>query len=437
MVQARNWAELKFGKRLKKLAKQARARVRARHPELAHEHRSQERKEWVWNTLTETSYSRLAWTVGVFLMVCIALSVLAFILETVPAYEQAPGWGNYFFYAEMFFVLLFSLELSLKFWSTPQTTLEFFKDALNIVDILSIMPFYIELFLVVILGGGVAVIDLRGLRAFRLMRMLKMGRFSGDLQLLGQGLLRARMSIALLCGTLMLGMVIFSVLMWVVERGTWNAAQQCYSRADEVFFNGCSPFQSVVVGFWWSLTTMTTVGYGDTFPLTPIGKVISGLAMLAGIFCVALPTGILCAEFNKLYEEKRREGQVAKDPSITEELGMRSKAELELFLDGEKLTTIRKDLEEQLIYVKHLAYIYADALKKRTSHEAYAHDKFKKHLKTIDPMYVTFNNQAMESLDTIRSVVTSVANELHSTRTYANHMSGRGSARRSSATLPQ
>jgi hypothetical protein len=428
MVRAQNWAELKFGKRLKRLAKEARSRVRARHPEKAEEHRRQEQKEWIWHTLTDSSYSRLAFTTGIFLAVCIALSVFAFILETVPSYEQAPGYGNYFFYAECFFVVIFTIELSLKFWSTPQTTLQFFSDPLNVIDILSILPFFIELSLVLVFDGEkIAMWDLRGLRAFRLMRMLKMGRFSGDLQLLAKGMLRARMSIAMLCGTLMLGMVIFSVIMWLLEQGTWNPGKQCYSRTGEVFFNGCSPFESVPFGFWWSLTTMTTVGYGDTFPLTPLGRVVGGIAMLAGIFCVALPTGILCAEFSKLYEEKRKDFQMPN--ADTESMAMRSRAELELIVDGERLAETRKDLEDQLMYLKRLAYIYCDAYKKSHSREEYKHLKFKKQLKTIDPLYDTFLTQAVESLDTIRSIVTSVASELGHLRAYTKSLTRRQSTR--------
>jgi hypothetical protein len=418
-----NWAELKFGKRLKKLAKQARDRVRQKHPELEGEILTRERKEWVWNTLTDAGYSKLAFTVGAFLGLCIALSTVAFVLETVPQYEQAPGWGDYFFYAECFFVVVFTIEIALKFWSTPQTTLEFFKDFLNVIDILAILPFYVELFLVLFVGGKVMMWDLRALRAFRLMRMMKMGRFSGELQLLAEGLVRARVSIAMLCGTLILGTVIFSVLMWVTERGTWNASKQCYARIGEPFYNGCSPFQSVPFGFWWAMTTMTTVGYGDTFPITNWGKVIGGFAMLAGIFCVALPTGILCTEFSKLYEERHR-GR--KETSISHELQMRPKAQLELFLDGEKIHTLRHDLDEQLIYLKRLAHCYVEVGNKAGSKKV-------KRLKLIDPMYSTFQNQAAENLDSMRSLVTEVCDELGSVKMYASAVTDR---RRSSSTNP-
>merc|ERR1719324_2105554 len=123
-------------------------------------------------------------------------------------------------------------------------------DGLNVIDILAILPFYFELVLAMYFGAKGGMLDLRGLRAFRLMRMMKMGRFSGDLQLLAEGMYRARVSIGMLFVSLILGTVVFSVLMWVVERGTWSAATQCYSRRNEVTYNGCSPFESVPVGFW-------------------------------------------------------------------------------------------------------------------------------------------------------------------------------------------
>jgi voltage-gated potassium channel Kch len=417
MVQ--NWAELKFGKRLKKLARNAKARVRARHPEQEDDILAQERKDCIYATLTDGTYSRLAFTVGMFLGACIVLSTVAFILETVPEYERDPTWGTYFFYGEFFFVGVFTIEILLKFWSTRQTALEFFKDFMNVIDVLSILPFYIEMVLILAVGQKVTMLDLRLLRAFRLMRMLKMGRFSGELQLLAEGLIRARVSFALLCGTLILGTVMFSVLMWIVERGDWSSEKQCYARAGEVFFNGCSPFESVPVGFWWAITTMTTVGYGDTFPITPWGKVIGGVAMLAGIFCVALPTGILCTEFSKLYEER---ANVCKETKVTTELQMRPMAELELFLDSEKLARSRNELDEQLTYLKRLAYIYVE-VGNQANHKEEA-------LK-LDPMFSTFQSQAVVAMDAMRVFVQTVSEELARIPAHTQHLTRRGSMARS------
>merc|ERR1719387_2040336 len=361
MVQ--NWAELKYGKRFKKLAKQARERVRARHPEREAEEKKKELKDCLYHTLTDNQYSKLAWTVGRSLAFALLFRQLHLSLKRFLSLRRIHSGERFFFISEIFFVTVFTVEICLKFWSTPQTTLQFFKDPLNVIDVLSILPFYIEMVMVLFLGSKVAMLDLRLLRAFRLMRMLKMGRFSGELQLLAEGLIRARVSFALLCGTLILGTVFFSVLLWIVERGSWNAEKQCFARPNEVNYNGCSPFESVPVAFWWAITTMTTVGYGDAFPVTAWGRVIGGMAMLAGIFCVALPTGILCTEFSKLYEER---ANMCKETVITTELQMRPKAELELILDGEKLARSRDDIDEQLTYLKRLAYIYNESTNQAT-----------------------------------------------------------------------
>jgi hypothetical protein len=414
-----NWAELRFGERLKLWAKKAKKRIRAKYPEREPEVRAKERRQCVYYTLTESEYSTLAQWVGLFLGLCIMLSTVAFVLETIPEYERAPGWGTYFFYAECFFVAVFTIELALKFWSFPHKTKKFVKDPLNVIDVLSILPFYIEVFMAMIIGSSVAMLDLRILRAFRLMRMLKMGRFSGDLQLLGQGLYRARMSFALLCGTLILGTLFFSTLMWMMERGTWNSSKQCWARPDEVFFNGCSPFESVPLGFWWAITTMTTVGYGDTFPITPIGKFIAGIAMLAGIFCVALPTGILCTEFSKLFAEQ----QVSKKKTaITTELRHRPKVELELFLEGEKLHKAQIDLDEQLLYMKRLAYLYVEVSNGLKPDDV-------EHVLMLDPMYTAFQTKAVNALDSMMNYVLTVSNGL-AVQHYTAVFSGREKVRR-------
>merc|ERR1719316_937817 len=138
---------------------------------------------------------------------------------------------------------------------------------MNIVDVVSIAPFFIEILLVSVMGSKAEMLDLRVLRALRLMRMMKMGRFSSQLQLLSQGMLRSKGAFLLLCCTMVVGTVFFSALMWTTERGAWEPGLQCYARPQEPFMNGCSPFESVPTGFWWAITTMTTVGYGDTFPI--------------------------------------------------------------------------------------------------------------------------------------------------------------------------
>lgn len=399
-----NWAELKYGKRLCRLAADARERVRQKHPENDAEFVAQQRKTYIYKVLSDSSYNKLAFWIGAFIGLCILLSTVTFILETMPAYARSDTWRNVFFGAEIFFVTVFTTEICVRLWAYPEAKLNFFKDPMNIVDVVSILPFFIELALVYTIGSSEKMIDLRIVRALRLMRMLKMGRFSTDLQLLAEGMVRSKGAFLLLCCTMVVGCVFFSAVMWTIERGEWEPGQQCFARPPtEPFMNGCSPFESVPVAFWWSITTMTTVGYGDTFPVTPLGRVVAGVAMLAGIFCVALPTGILCTEFAKLYDEQNH---IVRYPDVDDiSMRLRPKEELELFVSSEALGSLRNEIDEHMEYMYCLCSLY------NQSHTG----KDKKALDTIKDsfqLYRTFSAQAVCGIDSMKEVLHSVTEEL-------------------------
>jgi voltage-gated potassium channel Kch len=390
-----HWAELKFGLRLKKAAQRARERVNQRHPETEKDRQYEAKRHHVFQTLSEPGYSKFAAVFAICLGLAIVISTAFFVIETMPALGRDPWWRQTFFYAELFFVIIFSIEISLRFWSTPQSTKEFLMDFMNVIDLLSILPFYFELGVVLFTGSkSTAGVDLRFLRAFRLTRMLKMGRFSGELQLLAEGLVRARVSIAMLMGTLILGMVFFATIMWLIERGIWHPNLQCFARVDDPNYNGCSPFESVPAGFWWGITTMTTVGYGDTFPITNWGRFVGGIAMLAGIFCVALPTGILCTEFSQLYHER---STASKHAHLSKQLTRRPKHELELYLNSKYLTELRNDVNDAMTYLKRLSVVYIE----ETGTVA-----------QLDPIYGTFQGQSVEAINSIRLYVQEITDEI-------------------------
>jgi voltage-gated potassium channel Kch len=390
-----HWAELKFGLRLRRAADRARGRVHERAPKNEQDEvKKEEFRHHVYMTLSEPSYSKLAGAFSLFLGLAIIVSTTFFVIETLPALGRDAWWRGMFFYAEIFFVILFSIEISLRFWSTPQTSKEFLTDFMNIIDLLSILPFYFELAMVAFTGGAAVHLDLRFLRAFRLTRMLKMGRFSSELQLLVEGFIRARVSIAMLVCTLILGMVFFATLLWLLERGIWNPELQCHSRPGEAHFNGCSPFESVPAGFWWGITTMTTVGYGDTFPISSVGRVVGGIAMLAGIFCVALPTGILCTEFSQLYHER---STASKHAHLSKQLTRRPKHELELYLNSKTLSQLRNEVDEAMTYVKHLSVCYIDITGTKAE---------------LDPLWGTFQTQTTEAINALRMYVQMITDEI-------------------------
>jgi hypothetical protein len=166
---------------------------------------------------------------------------------------------------------------------------------MNVIDLLAVLPFFIEL---LILYTG-TYLDTRFLRSVRLLRLFKFGRHSTQLQLIMGGLKKSVWPLVLVFMMLALALVMFGTAMFMVERGKWDSVAQCYVRSD----GQCSPFQSIPQSFWWGIATLTTVGYGDVYPMTAAGRVVAAFAMVTGILCVALPTTVLGVQFSEAYAD--------------------------------------------------------------------------------------------------------------------------------------
>jgi len=225
-----------------------------------------------------------------FFLVVLAIigSILAFILESMAAYEHWHGWKE----IEVAVVILFTAEVGLRWWCHPGNNVSFFSEPLTIVDVASIIPFYLDL--LVFDGTGP---DLRWLRVLRLVNLFKVGRHSAGLQFMFRAVMRSIAGLALLAFLLFQALMVFSTIMWLIERGAWNAQLHCYARFD----GRCSPFQSIAHAAWWGITTMTTVGYGDSIPITTTGRYFGAIAMLGGIIMLALPTTVFGSQFAEEY----------------------------------------------------------------------------------------------------------------------------------------
>merc|ERR1719235_191142 len=235
---------------------------------------------------------------------------------------------------------------------------KFVLDPMNIVDILSIAPFFIDLLLVYLNKGQGSNVDLRVLRALRLMRVFKIGRYSTQLKLISAAMARSMGSLVMLGLCMIFALIIFSTMIFLVERGTWDESMGSYVRlGDRAGSLGglCSPFQSIPEASWWAITTMTTVGYGDTYPITNWGRFVGGLTMIIGILCVALPTTVLGVQFSDAFaavtEEKAISDLKEKFPErdqVTLELkaGLAHLEELQT-----KLVTLLPEIERQLLKV--------------------------------------------------------------------------------------
>lgn len=218
-------------------------------------------------------------SVDVFLVALIALNVAAAILQTVEAVYVS--WQRLFDGFELLSVIIFSAEYVLRIWSCTSSRpyrhgatgrLRYALTPLLVIDLLAVAPFYLS---------AVITLDLRMLRAvrlIRLLRVLRIARYTESLQLLGRVFLAKRSELLITLTAVGVLLIVASTLMYYVERD---------AQPEE--------FSSIPAAMWWGVATLTTVGYGDLFPITAVGKVVGALIAVLGIGLFALPAGILAS----------------------------------------------------------------------------------------------------------------------------------------------
>ena len=229
-----------------------------------------------------------------FIMTLIVLSVLSIILESIP--EIVNDFGTLLNMFNLFSIIIFSIEYLLRLYVSDLThpsnnriksALKFMFSIYGLIDLLAILPFYLPMFI---------KIDLRFLRALRLtrfLRILKINRYNNSLTLIWQVVKEKRSELAVTGFLAFLILFIASFLMFFVEGD---------AQPDK--------FPNILASFWWAIATLTTVGYGDIYPITAMGKIISGLIAIIGIGLIALPTGIISAGFiNKIESQKENKNQ--------------------------------------------------------------------------------------------------------------------------------
>lgn len=199
----------------------------------------------------------------------------------------------------------FTIEWVCRAWATP-ILFNFMTDALNICDLLTVLPVWIEAF------SGANTINVQFLRAMRLMkifRFFKMVRVNKDLQIIALTIEKSCRYLSLLAWGLSIAAFMMACGMFTFEGGVWDAKKGCSVRED----GECSPFESVPMAIYFAVTTMTTVGYGDSIPITPIGKIIAMMGQVVGVFVVALPVTVLGADFMDTYTEVKSGRSIFKE----------------------------------------------------------------------------------------------------------------------------
>lgn len=234
-----------------------------------------------------------SWYAAIFsglIVTFIVVSVVAFCVETIPSLEFT--YETYWFNLEAAVIGVFSVEYAARLWSSPTSWSEFCLNVMNIIDLLSIAPFYV--YLIMSATSPVDFFMLRVFRLFRLIQVLKLARYSKMMNLIFQALLETRHVLVILLSMLLITTILYSSLICLAEKGQWDATLGCYTTPERVAAGkGCSPFDSVPSSIYWGITTLTGVGYGDVFPVTAWGKAIASFAMVTGVLALALPVVLI------------------------------------------------------------------------------------------------------------------------------------------------
>lgn len=206
----------------------------------------------------------------VALLILIVASIIIVMLDSMNYWHHE--YGVIFSRLEWLFTILFSIEYILRIISLKRP-IQYVFSFLGIIDLLSIVPAYLSVFF----SGAQSLLVLRSLRLIRVFRIFKLTRFLSEMRFLSGAIRGSLRKISIFMLVVLTLVIILGSVMYLIERGQ----------------NG---FESIPDSIYWAIVTITTVGYGDISPVTPVGKFVASIIMLIGYGIIAVPTGIITTE---------------------------------------------------------------------------------------------------------------------------------------------
>lgn len=208
---------------------------------------------------------------ALFIQILIILSLVSFSIETLPDLSASVKKALHYF--EVFCIVIFSIEYLLRFYYAPKK-LAYIFSFYGIIDILAILPFYITL--------GIDLRSIRVFRVFRIFRIFKLMRYNKALNHFKDAAKEAKEEIILF-------LLVTLILLYLAAVGIY------------FFENEAQPdkFSSIFHSLWWAISTLTTVGYGDVYPITLGGKIFTFFLLIIGLGIVTVPAGIVASALSK------------------------------------------------------------------------------------------------------------------------------------------
>jgi voltage-gated potassium channel len=223
-----------------------------------------------WHTIIFGHDTPAGRTFDVCLIVLVLGSVVVVVLESLP--NLAVGQRRMLQAAEWTITVLFTVEYVMRL-ATASTPIRYARSFFGIVDLLAILPTYLSL----VYPGAQALGVVRGIRVLRVFRIFKLGEYISESETLGRALYASRRKILVFLSAVMALVVVIGAVMYLIE-------------------GPASGFTSIPMSMYWAVVTLTTVGYGDIAPRTPLGQLLASLVMILGYGIIAVPTGIVSAE---------------------------------------------------------------------------------------------------------------------------------------------
>jgi hypothetical protein len=313
---------------------------------------------YVWDAFEDTEGSKLSSYINFYVMFLIICSAVVAVVETIPSIHKSQS--DVWFLLESIFVANFTIEFVCRIISCPNK-FEFCITVMNWIDLIAILPYYMDVVATALSDGSETPNFgfLRILRLSRAARLIKLSKYSQGIRLVTNAMANSVDALQLFALLLTLVLVVFSSGIYYTERGTWvGASTGCpadwyrqygvesptgkYTFQNKTYEKECitnryyrdnilvggnnqieqfpSPFQSIPQSFWWCIVTLTTVGYGDMYPYTALGKIVGVLTMLVGLIMLALPLSIIGTNFieerNRMVEENKHREEEARKSKI-------------------------------------------------------------------------------------------------------------------------